>query len=88
MRTISLLLLEGAFLLACGCHAPDRRSSRFKVTSAKPAEVEAALRSGWTLVNCSLATYPGDAGSTSTTYSMEHCYLVGDERSDAGSPEN
>jgi hypothetical protein len=46
------------------------------VTGAKPPEVEATLRRGWTLVNCSLNAN----GFGYNEHITEHCYFVGDDR--------
>ncbi len=65
------------------------RYTRFKVTSAKPADVEDAMHQGWTLVNCSWASQSNHAGFGGVLmFGGEHCYFVGNEPSvgnDAGS---
>ena len=61
-------------------NADDRPSyTSFKVVDArKPEEVEAALKEGWTLVNC--GSKPGsryNVRASSIAYSdYEHCYLL------------
>lgn len=64
----------------------ESRYTRFKVTSAKPADVESAMQQGWKLVNCSLAsrtvTRDGRTGFLSGGVIIlggEHCYFEGDE---------
>lgn len=49
--------------------------AKFKVTGAKPSDVEAALRQGWTLVNCSVSA----VGLGSNEHFVEHCYFTGDD---------
>lgn len=53
------------------------KPTKFKVTSADPPEVEAALAAGWSLVNCSVGA--GVAAPQRRSIVVEHCYFVGAE---------
>jgi len=62
---------------------------RFKMTSAKPSEVEPAMAQGWRLINCSVARGGAQAGGSLGVYTIEHCYFEGDEHVvdvDGGAP--
>ena len=54
--------------------------TKFKVTSAKPSDVEASLHAGWKVVNCSVAIRENAEYRGGPSIVAEHCYLEGDEQ--------
>jgi len=67
---------------AVTAQSPPKEShyTRFKVTSAKPSDVENAMQLGWKFVNCSVARGGSSIGGMrNEVYTIEHCYFEGDD---------